>query len=237
MNKPKKPSSNYFTKDTEEAIILYNSLIDPKERAKIFTEKIYYPFYKLAENIIHTFKFYYMDVEEVEDLKLEIVSMLLQEKIQKFKPEVGAKAYSYFGTIVKRWLISYNSANYRRLKRMKGLDKLENHTVDEVDMEINTASSVTLSEFLDKWIVETYSSLGEMFQKEAELEVADAVLTIFKTRQDFFIYKKKMLYIYIREITGCDTPYVTRVVARLKEDFYKKYEQYNKGGYILPDLP
>ena len=73
----KKSSSNYFTKETEEYIVKYNNSKDPDYRAKIFTDYIYFPFYKLAENIIHTFKFYYTDVEQIEDLKHEVVSMLL----------------------------------------------------------------------------------------------------------------------------------------------------------------
>ena len=39
--------------------------------------------------------------------------MLLEEKIMKFDSTHGAKAYSYFGTIVKRWLINYNNKNYK----------------------------------------------------------------------------------------------------------------------------
>ena len=54
-----KSKANYFTKETEEYIVKYNESTDSDYRAKIFTEHIYYPFYKLAENIINTFKFYY----------------------------------------------------------------------------------------------------------------------------------------------------------------------------------
>ena len=107
----KKAKANYFTSETEEYIKKYNVSVDPEYRADIFTKHIYLPFYKLAENIIHTFKFYYTDVERIEDLKHEVVSMLLEEKIMKFDPDHGAKAYSYFGTIVKRWLINYNNKN------------------------------------------------------------------------------------------------------------------------------
>ena len=114
----KKSKANYFTSETEEYIKLYNTSTDDEYRAKIFTDHIYLPFYKLAENIIHTFKFYYTDVEKIEDLKHEIVSVLLEEKIMKFDPTNGAKAYSYFGTIVKRWLINYNNKNYKRLKQI-----------------------------------------------------------------------------------------------------------------------
>ena len=98
----KKSSNNYFTKETEEYIVKYNISVDPDYRAKIFTKHIYFPFYKLAENIIHTFKFYYTDVERIEDLKHEVVSMLLEEKIMKFDPTNGAKAYSYFGKVVSK---------------------------------------------------------------------------------------------------------------------------------------
>jgi len=89
----KKAKANYFTSETEEYIKKYNVSTDHVYRAKIFTDHIYLPFYKLAENIIHTFKFYYTDVEKIEDLKHELVSVLLEEKIMKFDPDNGAKAY------------------------------------------------------------------------------------------------------------------------------------------------
>ena len=66
----KKSKANYFTQETEDAIVAYNNSKDSEYRNKIFSEKIYYPLYKLAENIIHTFKFYYTDVDDLEDLKL-----------------------------------------------------------------------------------------------------------------------------------------------------------------------
>ena len=62
-----KSKANYFTKETEDYIKLYNVSVDTEYRAKIFTDHIYLPFYKLAENIIHTFKFYYTDVNHIED--------------------------------------------------------------------------------------------------------------------------------------------------------------------------
>ena len=127
-----KSKANYFTKETEEYIVKYNESTDPDYRAKIFTDHIYYPFYKLAENIIHTFKFYYTDVPDIEDLKHVIVTVLLEEKIMKFDPTYGAKAYSYFGTIVKRWLINYNNKNYKKLLQHGDFKDLE-HNVDDTD--------------------------------------------------------------------------------------------------------
>ena len=109
--KRRKKSKNYFTQETEDAIVLYNNTSDPEIRSKIYERDIHYAFFKLTENIIHTFKFYHTEVEKLEHLQHEIITFLLS-KIHLFDPLKGAKAYSYFGTIVKRWLILYNTKNY-----------------------------------------------------------------------------------------------------------------------------
>lgn len=228
-----KSKSNYFNEDTERAIIQYNESNDPIERARIFSDHIYYPFYKLAENIIHTFKFYYTDVDDIEDLKHKIVILLLEEKIHKFRPEVGAKAYSYFGTIVKRWLINYNNKNYKQLKKRGTLDEYEAEALEPE--EIYDSSAMTLSEFVDFYVQSTYSELDSLFRHESDLKIADAILTIFKTRMDIEIFRKKALYIYIREITDCKTPHLTHVISVLKDRFYDLYyEKFEKGLIQMP---
>ena len=71
-----------------------------------------------------------------------------------------------------------------------------------------------------------------MFLKNEDKRIADAVLTIFKTRNDLDIFKKKALYIYIREMTDCDTPKLTKIVTILKEDFKVKYQKLYDLGYL-----
>ena len=232
---------NYFTKETEEYIVKYNTSTDVEYRNQIFTDHIYLPFYKLAENIIHTFKFYYTDVEKLEDLKHEIVTVLLEEKIMKFDPTNGAKAYSYFGTIVKRWLINYNNKNYKRLKNLDpapSSDSYNNHpeylTVRSGDLEYDDA--INLGEFIDIYVDDMYEKLDELFPKDNEKRVADAVLTIFKTRNDLGIFKKKALYIYIREMTDCETPHLTKVISKLKVEFYNTYNELYERGVLIPNL-
>ena len=226
----KKSKANYFTQETEEYIKKFNNSTDEEYKNAIFTEHIYFPFYKLAENIIHTFKFYYTDVDRIEDLKHEIVSMLYEEKIMKFNPDIGAKAYSYFGTIVKRWLINYNNKNYKKLKQIGSFDDMEESY--EGDELASPDDGLPLSKFIDMWVGEVYEELDELFTKQKEKTIADAVLTIFRTRNDLEIFKKKALYIYIREITDCETPQLTRVVNTLKEKFKKKYVFYYENGYL-----
>lgn len=226
----KKSKANYFTSETDEYIKKYNTSTDPVYRAKIFTDHIYLPFYKLAENIIHTFKFYYTDVEAIEDLKHEIVSVLLEEKIMKFDPDNGAKAFSYFGTIVKRWLINYNNKNYKRLKQIGSFSDIEESF--ESDNNLDSGIGVTLARFLDTWVSSMYEELEENFPKESDRTIADAVLTLFKTRNDIDIFKKKALYIYIREMTDCETPHLTKVISVLKEHWISKYQYYYDEGLI-----
>jgi len=233
----KKSKANYFTKETEEYIVKYNNSTDPDYRAKIFTDHIYLPFYKLAENIIHTFKFYYTDVEKIEDLKHELVSLLLEEKIMKFDPTNGAKAYSYFGTIVKRWLINYNNKNYKRLKQIGSFSEMEESYDAKISKQIGEDAGITLPAFMDRWVESTYETLEETFTKESDRKIADAVLTIFKTRNDLDIFKKKALYIYIREMTDCETPALTKVINILKEDFREKYLKLYEQGLIVNKLP
>ena len=225
-----KSKANYFTKETEDYIKLYNVSVDTQYRAKIFTDHIYLPFYKLAENIIHTFKFYYTDVNHIEDLKHEIVSVLLEEKIMKFDPDNGAKAFSYFGTIVKRWLINYNNKNYKKLKQVGSFTEME-ESYDNSSTYYSDAQ-VTLSSFIDEWVSETYEKFDVLFTKESEHTIADAVLTLFRTRNDLEIFKKKALYIYIREMTDCETPSLTKVISILKDDFKIKYMLLYEQGLI-----
>ena len=110
-NKRERKGRVYFSKETEANIVKYNSLDpikDANERSDIYQDHIHYPFYKLTQNIIHTFKFYYTEVENLEHLQHELMVFLLS-KIHLFNPENGAKAYSYFGTIFYMPMRYYNN--------------------------------------------------------------------------------------------------------------------------------
>lgn len=221
----KRSKANYFTKETEDYIVAYNNSEDIVYRQQIFTDHIYYPFYKLVENIIHTYKFYYTDVNDIEDLKHEIISILVEDKIMKFDPSRGAKAYSYFGTIVKRWLIAYTDKNYKRLKRVGSFEEINESYEPEIG-RTKTGYEVTLSQIIERFIEESYEELDTMFKKDADRKIADAILTLFSKRNDIEIFKKKALYIYIREITGEETPQLTKIINILKKKFYTIHQQY-----------
>lgn len=228
-------SRNYFTQETEDWIVEYNREQDSVKKNEIFTEHLYFPFYKLVESIIHTFKFYYTDVEAIEDLKLDVLSMLIQDgKLAGFDPSRGCKAFSYFGTIVKRWLIVYNETNYRKKKNQVQIINYDEAFADDRE-ELETFPSLYLSEFLDRWIGETEENIDIYFSTDEEKKVALAVLTVFRSRKEVPILKKRAFYIYVREITGCETVYLSKVLSKLKNLFYSKYKKYVQEGYVDPD--
>ena len=151
--KRRKKSKNYFTQDTEDAIVLYNNTSDPEKRSKIYEARIHYAFFKLTENIIHTFKFYHTEVNNLEHLQHEIITFLLT-KMHLFDPSKGAKAYSYFGTIVKRWLILYNTKNYNKKIKKVPTDTLlkENSTYVWNNVDNYNKKKDELSEYIDLFV-------------------------------------------------------------------------------------
>jgi len=231
MAKPQNKDNYYFTQETEDAIVRYNASSDPVFRDTVFKKEIYHPLYKLAENIIHTFKFYYLDVDSIEDLKLDVVSMLVEEKLHRFDATNGAKAFSYFQTIVKRWLINYNNRNYKKLKQVGSFEEMEDSY--EVEGLPDSERRIPLASIMNFFIESSYENIEELFPKEQDQKVADAILTLFKTRHDLEIFRKKALYIYIREMTDCETPTLTKVISKLKEEFYKVHKSYQDAGFTI----
>ena len=84
MPRPRrKKSKMYFGTPAQEAIIAYNKCKNQKKKNQIYNEGIKYPFEKLAENVLNTFKFTYFDVPK-KDVQKEVVSAMV-EKIHMFK--------------------------------------------------------------------------------------------------------------------------------------------------------
>ncbi len=232
-----KTSNNYFTADTEEAILEYRLATDPKERNIIFNTRINYAFHKLAENIIHTFKFYYKDVDTINELRHEVVSFLLS-KLHLYTQSKG-KAFSYFGTIAKRYLIVYNEKNYAKLKGKAELDEVDSDIKTVIDQN-NSDISQELISFMDMYVDYVDKNLKNLFPKEVDCKTAIAILELFKKRENLDIFDnsrglKKALFIYIREMTDVSTPQITKIIKKLKNIYIKLYNVYYKEGYINSD--
>jgi hypothetical protein len=227
--KVKKKGVQYFTQDTEDAIVLYNNTSDPNIRSKIYGEKIHYAFFKLTQNIIHTFKYYHTEVDNIEDLQHEVIEFLLK-KIHRFDPTKGYKAYSYFGTIAKRYLINENKKNYKKKVIKAPVDVLETDENYSYDLD-EIPATIKLNNFIDKFVEHCTNNIYTLFPKKDDAKIADAVLEIFRKRDNIDVFNKKALYIYIREIIDVKTPKITKISDQLFKIFKDNYLFYLENGY------
>jgi hypothetical protein len=227
--KPKEPRV-YFTSDTEEAIIEYLGSDNQDFRNRIYKDRIEYAFYKLAENIIHTFKFYYTDSDTIEELKHEVVTFLL-EKLHLYDQSKG-KAYSYFGTIAKRYLIIYNNNNYKKLQERADVEEIDEDKNIMYETVRKAEEQSDPNTFIDQYIRYIDKYLNTLFPKTQDAKTADAIVELFRKRETLEIFNKKALYIYIREITDVSTPQITKIIKKLKLIYAHLYNEYYEHGHI-----
>jgi len=226
----KRTKKRYFTEDTEAAIAEYLASTNEDEKNRIYNSRIHYPLYKLAENLIHTFKFYYTEVDNLEDLKHEVICFLL-EKLDYFDPTKGSKAFSYFSIVGKNYLILYNNNNYKKKKIT--VDVMAADEDEGVIHQLGRpARKQELKTFIDYFTQYIDKHMFTLFKKEKDRKVCDAINILFKRRENLEIFNKKALYIYIREITDVDTPVITKVTKILKKLYVTLQGEYRKKGYI-----
>jgi hypothetical protein len=227
--KAKKPGSGrYFTHITEMAINAYNNSDDGVLKNKIYNRFIKYPLDKLAENVIHTYKTYYFD-EPYEDVKASVVAFL-NEKMHKFKGDRG-KAFSYFTVIARNFLFNENNANYAKMKVHEKLDAVD--LVRNVPNETHQQDYMQeASDFMDFYVDYIDTNLDKIFLRDRDRKVADSVNELFRTRKDLYSYNKKALYILIRDRTGVNTQYITKVIGKMKVMFAELNTDYTKTGIL-----
>ncbi len=237
---PKKPLKNprmYFNQETEDAIVKYNNTPDPKERSKIYEDCIHYAFFKLTENIIHTFKFYNTVVENLEDLQHEVILFLLS-KIHRFDPSLGYKAYSYFSLIAKRYLIIEDGKNYKDKLKSVPITNINTNDdeqtyslspqeqedfynqIEDLDYE---DKEIKKGEFIDKYVEYCIKNINVLFSDEGDQKIALTILDLFKRRENIVLFNKKALYLNIREQVDVKAPKITKVSKKL----YKIYKEAN----------
>ena len=223
-----KKKNYYFTQETEDAIILYNKSENPAERNRIYSKDIDYPFDKLAENIIHTFKFYYFDVSP-DEVKHEVVSFLVMN-MHKFKEGKG-KAFSYFSVVAKNYLILNNNANYKRYKTHHDLivlDSKKNARKAAADKVVQEDNKLFVKLLIKYW----EENIFKVFSKEREIAVADAIVELFRRSGTIENFNKKALYILIREMTGIRTQYITKVINVMKKHNVKLINEFKTTGTV-----
>ena len=227
--KAKKGSPRYyFHQGTEDAIIRHNKETRSHMRERIYNEHIRVPFEKLAENIIHTFKFYYFDVPS-EDVKHEVVSFLYMN-IHKFTEGKG-KAFSYFSIVAKNYLILHNNGNYKRLKQHTS-EETSDYKRDPVSEARFRENKVQKFDYVESLAQYWKSNMTTVFKRKKDLDVANSVVELIDMRHNIENFNKKALYILIREMTGSNTQHITRVINVMKKHHVNLHKRFLSTGSI-----
>ena len=228
VKKRKKKSKMYFGTPVQDAVVRYNASSNPAVRNRIYREHIAKAFDKLAENLIHTFKFYYFDFPLTE-VKHEVVSFLVMN-MHKYQADKG-RAFSYFSVVGKNYLILHNNNNYKKMKTHDDISRLDykrtvfaENSKDDAD-EFNREFVLQMLEYWE-------NNLTNIFRRQKDILVADSVLELFRRRKNIENFNKKALYIMIREMTGSNTQHITRVINQMKKYYFNMFEEFVSEGQI-----
>jgi hypothetical protein len=209
---------DYFTKNTDEHIVLFNLCEDKCEKNKIFERGIKGAFDKLIENLIYVYGYY--AIEDTDTLKMECMSVLY-EMLPKYNAALGTKGFSYFNVVAKNWFI-------HKLREKSKKNKLENELVANIETEAakydisfivqphediveERERWLELSEEIEEWKI--------VLKKKAEHQILEAILFLLRNPDIINNYplNKKAVYLYLREMTGLNTKQVVLNLKRIKE--------------------
>ena len=226
----KKNKRMYFDEDVQDAIVQYNSEENPNIRNKLYSEKIAYAFDKLAENIINTFKFSYFSYG-FRDLQEEVVSNLVLN-MHKYDASKGFKAFSYFSVVAKNYLILVNNGNYKKLKLHKDLDA--SATIKELKelSQTNDDSDTVVNEFINEVVKYFEENISRLFKKKRDIDIAYSIVELISNRKEIDNFNKKSLYLLIREMTGVNTMYITKIINIMKRHYKRLSNEFYGTGTI-----
>ena len=218
----KKTKKNYyFTQVHEDAIIQYASTDDRAIRTDLYIQYIGPAFSEMVDKIIYTYKF--TTLPNVDVLKDEC-KIWLTTILEKYDPNRGSKAFSYFSVITKNWFIHKVKKNSQQTRReikyddiTKDLEQehLSTHNSYEKDRE-EKEFWIYLWQEIDIWEKENL--------KPNEERVLKAVRILLENSSDIEIFNKKAIYLYLRELTGLNTKQVVNNLNKLRV----KYRHFKK---------
>ena len=219
-NNPKKetpPLKKYFHEGTQAAIVAYQTETD-------YESEIAPAFEKLAENLINIHKFS-ASFDTFDDLKSNCVNFLF-ETIIKFDHTRGTNAFSYFNVVAKNWLIIETKKKAIRNKRNVSLEDPQSLTAQETKLiesqQVVQSQEVELSNrYSIKNMVDLLFEIRNRSKNENELQVINAIITVFENINDIDITQKGAIMLYIRELSGLTPKQLTTALQQVKKQFKK----------------
>ena len=152
-----------------------------------------------------------------DDCKIWLTTIL-----NKYDPNKGSKAFSYFSVVTKNWFIHKVKQNSKKMKREVSFENLvENGGPDILGTTDNSESYLYQTIEKEFWesLLETMDSWDVPNLKKNEKIVLDAVRVLFHNIEDIEIFNKKAVYLYLRELTGLNTKQVVNNLNKIREKY------------------
>ena len=228
----KRTQKIYFGEDQEQAVVRYLESDSDDERNKIFNEYLREPLIIMVESIIRRYKLYRKDME-FDEIHTDTMSFLIT-KISKFDHTKNTKAYSYFGTICKNYLMGAIQKDTKEQNRQISYDDISS------DLEEDETHSYVIDEFIIDYrdvIIKLTIELEDFIEKqnlnENEQKLGYALLEIFGNFDKIFQvgdgnkFNKNLILLSLREMTSLSTKEIRIALKR-----YKKLYEGILGGFL-----
>jgi predicted SprT family Zn-dependent metalloprotease len=220
--KGRKPSqTNYFDIREELAVVRFLEASSSEEKNKIYNEFLKKPLDKMISSIIRRYKLYRKDMDFYE-IHIDTHSFLMT-KIDKFKPSKEKKAYSYFGTICKNYLMGQIIKDQKETNRKISYEDISYDLENNPDFSYTIDKEVLDSEqVIKKFLLELDSFLKKEDLNDNELKLGHALYDIFEDYDRIFVgsdnnkFNKNIILLSLRDMTNLSTKEIRSSMKRYK---------------------
>ena len=221
----KRTSNLYFGPDQEKAVVDFLTTESYSERNKIYNEYLRHPINKMIDSIIRRYKLYRKDYT-FEDMHADTLSFLVT-KMHNFKPAKNKKAYSYFGTICKHYLLGQLIKDDKKLRTDLRYDDVYK-TVETMDdfiyNNIEDKDKTPLDIFIGEISASIKLELETTKLNDNEIKVGNSLVTVLDSWETIFEqiesgnkYNKNLILSYIREMTDLSTKDIRVSMKKFKK--------------------
>ena len=223
-NKNKK-SNNYFDTREEEAVRLFLSASTFYEKNKIYNDYLRAPLDKMIESIIRRYKLYRKDMD-FNDICDDTHSFLIT-KVDKFKPDKNKKAYSYFGTICKNYLMGQLIKDQKDQNRKISYEDITSQLENRPDMiYFLEHEKVESTDVINEFVKDLNVFIKESELNNNEIKLGYALIELFENYDEIFIgtdnnkFNKNIVLLSLREMTNMTTKEIRSSMKKFKHLYY-----------------
>ena len=222
----KRTKNHYFTQEHEDAIVRYAQITCLRERTELYVKWIQPAFNQMVDKIVFTYKF--TNLPNCDSLRDEC-KIWLMTILDKYDPNKGSKAFSYFSEITKNRFIHKVKRQQKRNKREIDYDNISKSYEEEF---LSTSESYLSMREEDEFWTSFYTEIkswDETQMKENDLKVYKAIMVLFESKEDIEIFNKKAIYLYLREITGLNTKQIVNSLKKFRKKYYSFKDNWEEG--------